>query len=600
MAKQYDGSINIDTRVDTQGMTQGVANVKRSLTGIGKIMSGIGTAASKVGRIIGNVIFTALIAVTIALQVIVAIITAAISLVTVIGLAFRKFVSTIATGAVEGSYMKEQFQQMDQTFRDLKGTFTALFSPLWIAILPVVTEIVNWFIKMLNIVQMVIAALLGQKTVMQYVAGSAKDMAQDTEDAQDAAEGALAAFDAINVLQMDKSPTNPNEGAAGEFIEVPIEGSILDWADKLKTQIADIYNNIKTTAIEMWDWITDKWGKFSAWFWTYIGSPIKERAIIAWNWLKIAANQTWNWMVKTWGAFSSWFLTKVWTPFKERAISTWERTRIAANQAWNGIISIWNKVVGWYFNNVWNPLASAAIKTWDYFSILAQNAWATISWIWGSVWSWFADNVWNPLKDTAGSVWDFFSEKAGAVLEFIKTIWGKLWGWYDENIISKLREGFGNVLDWIGEKFSSIFGGIETIVKNIVNHMIDMLNKLLSGAADVINALADILNATLGKVIPGWITIPHVDAPQIPKLASGAVIPPNAAFLALLGDQRSGRNLEAPEELLRQIVREETGAGREVTVKFAGSLAPLLRELKPYIDKENTRVGLNLAKEVSS
>ena len=27
----------------------------------------------------------------------------------------------------------------------------------------------------------------------------------------------------------------------------------------------------------------------------------------------------------------------------------------------------------------------------------------------------------------------------------------------------------------------------------------------------------------------------------------------------MLGDQKNGRNLEAPEELLRQIVREETG-----------------------------------------
>ena len=49
----------------------------------------------------------------------------------------------------------------------------------------------------------------------------------------------------------------------------------------------------------------------------------------------------------------------------------------------------------------------------------------------------------------------------------------------------------------------------------------------------------------------------------MPRLAQGAVIPANREFLAVLGDQKNGRNLELPENLLRQIVREESGGGRE-------------------------------------
>ncbi len=47
----------------------------------------------------------------------------------------------------------------------------------------------------------------------------------------------------------------------------------------------------------------------------------------------------------------------------------------------------------------------------------------------------------------------------------------------------------------------------------------------------------------------------------MPYLATGAVIPPNAPFAAVLGDQRHGQNLEAPESLIRKIVREEAGTG---------------------------------------
>ena len=46
-------------------------------------------------------------------------------------------------------------------------------------------------------------------------------------------------------------------------------------------------------------------------------------------------------------------------------------------------------------------------------------------------------------------------------------------------------------------------------------------------------------------------------AAPIPYLASGAVIPPNAPFMAMLGDQRNGTNLEAPESLIRNLFREE-------------------------------------------
>lgn len=88
--------------------------------------------------------------------------------------------------------------------------------------------------------------------------------------------------------------------------------------------------------------------------------------------------------------------------------------------------------------------------------------------------------------------------------------------------------------------------------------------------------------------------------PQIPYLATGAVIPPRAPFMAMLGDQSNGRNLEAPEELLRQIVREESGKEIEVntTVSFEGTLSQFIRMLYPEIKTEAHRRGNSLAKEV--
>ena len=66
--------------------------------------------------------------------------------------------------------------------------------------------------------------------------------------------------------------------------------------------------------------------------------------------------------------------------------------------------------------------------------------------------------------------------------------------------------------------------------------------------------------------------IPYLGNSKIPYLASGAVIPPNKEFLAVLGDQNKGNNIETPESLMRRVVREEVGnMGRniyEVPVKI--------------------------------
>ncbi|MEG2931856.1 MAG: hypothetical protein RR825_08705, partial [Ruthenibacterium sp.] len=123
---------------------------------------------------------------------------------------------------------------------------------------------------------------------------------------------------------------------------------------------------------------------------------------------------------------------------------------------------------------------------------------------------------------------------------------------------------------WEGVK--SIFGGVWNaivgLLKGVVNGIIDVVNAMTRGVTSALNGVIRGLNS-VRVTIPAWVpayggqsfgvSIPSVSAPQIPHLARGAVIPPNAEFLALLGDQKSGRNLEAPESLLRQIVREETG-----------------------------------------
>lgn len=82
----------------------------------------------------------------------------------------------------------------------------------------------------------------------------------------------------------------------------------------------------------------------------------------------------------------------------------------------------------------------------------------------------------------------------------------------------------------------------------MVNNIAQMLNSL---HIDIPDWVPGIGGGKLGFNIPTW------TPGQIPYLATGAVIPPNREFMAVLGDQKHGNNIEAPESLLRKIVREE-------------------------------------------
>lgn len=107
--------------------------------------------------------------------------------------------------------------------------------------------------------------------------------------------------------------------------------------------------------------------------------------------------------------------------------------------------------------------------------------------------------------------------------------------------------------------FSSIMSGLGDVLRAPINGIISMINQAINGINTLIrgaNKIPGVNISTIGK---------------IPHLASGAVIPPNQEFLAVLGDQRSGNNIEAPEGLIRKIVREESG-GKASTYRFVAQL----------------------------
>ena len=164
--------------------------------------------------------------------------------------------------------------------------------------------------------------------------------------------------------------------------------------------------------------------------------------------------------------------------------------------------------------------------------------------------------------------WDEIKAVAIECWNKIKDAWNKAGDWFHKNVTEPVGNFFSGLWDGIKGAFTKAFDFIKKAFKGYVNGWITMVESFINFFIKGINVLVRGINK-LSFNVPDWVpgiggnklgfNIPQVPQVQIPRLAQGAVIPPNQQFAAILGDQRHGRNLEAPEGLIRQIVREELG-----------------------------------------
>lgn len=216
------------------------------------------------------------------------------------------------------------------------------------------------------------------------------------------------------------------------------------------------------------------------------------------------------------------------------------------------VISKLEYVMRSLWSNAMKPLYEALLEVfvpaWDSVVAFVRNI--LLPW-WNklvSVLSFLWKNVMQPIVDF---LWDTFKPAFDSILRLVRNFIDDL-----KNVLKGAFEFISGVFegDW-----SKAWQGIKDVLTGIINRLIDGLNWVIEQPFNGINTvLRRLKSLEILKIKPfGWIN--EITVPQIPRLAQGAVIPPNAPFYAMLGDQRNGNNLEMPESLLRKIVREESG-----------------------------------------
>ena len=202
-------------------------------------------------------------------------------------------------------------------------------------------------------------------------------------------------------------------------------------------------------------------------------------------------------------------------------------------------------------------------------------------------------------KESYGAVKDALEDMQRDTLEAMKNIMGYIQSYWEsvvidtnltwETISRKVDTELSNMAgsaDIYGKQMADnlvrAIGGAETSIIRSLNNIISRVNGMVGNINNSIAGIESGFTFSYNVQLPNGgrrfgnyhLTLPRVNT--VPYLASGAVIPPRSEFLAVLGDQKKGNNLETPESLLRQIVREESGKGQNdgntynVTVNASG------------------------------
>ena len=216
---------------------------------------------------------------------------------------------------------------------------------------------------------------------------------------------------------------------------------------------------------------------------------------------------------------------------------------IVVHDNWDAIKSWWSGTAVPFFQMVWNYIVqfisniAAGIKEKvmlivNVIASVIRGSMSTISAVFNGIKNTIS-SILNAIKTTIISIVQSIVTGSTAPLQNMKTAW--------VNVFNTIKSSIVNIM-------SSMWNGIRNVINSILSGIQSMANNVINGINTVIRAMNAIPKINLSIPTVGQISIPH--------LAKGAVIPPNKEFLAVLGDQSSGTNIEAPLDTIKQALAE--------------------------------------------
>lgn len=419
----------------------------------------------------------------------------------------------------------------------LNGSLAVLGRTLYESARPYIEWILQALVKMVNILTQGLAKILGKNV------NEMKKLAQQTKKTGEEAKKATAGFDTLQTIDTSSGSSGSDSGVGTDF-------SALN--DGISNEIAVLMTILSGALLVLGVILT----------FTGVNIPL-GLGLIAAGALGMAAtiSASWNTM-----------------PQKTKDTITGIMAIGGALFILLGLVLILTGVgiplgIGLILLGASSIAGAVALSPGDTFVEKIRNLWQNVKRITKEFINWFSDKVLDGI----------FGESVGDALKKMFDSFCYLW----EDII----DFFGAVIDGDWKRAGKAFVNVLIDVLNILIQGITMPFKMMVGGVSKLTGVIGKLFDKNWEFDTSWTKVP-----QIPRLATGAVLPGGSPMLAWVNDQPKGQPyLEGSIDNIAAAFEKYLGSNpsrQNISINFTGSLAQLARVLAPEISTENNRASV--------
>lgn len=453
-----------------------------------------------------------------------------------------------------GKDLANALLQLQLSFGTMKYAIAEAVAPIASVFVPMINAAIQTVIRFADVtgqfLRGILAAVTGNKALAeasQEASKSQESLGKTVEKTGKAVRRSLAGFDQLQRLN---GPTGSGGSAGGE-VELPEEFVPEGISEKVQAVVDRVMAILAPLlAIDL--------------------TPLQTAFQSLGQSLKLTFEQAGEALGFFWQElmtpFIAWVLEELAPAFMETFAMALKTLRIALDPVIEGVGILWQAL---------QPLVAfigqavvTALENWrqrflelswvfyekkpvilGIFQNLAQavtQAWQVIGPILSTLQSHFS-TVFASVSDTVGTTIGYMLDMLYGITQFLSGVFTGSW--------------------------ETAWEGIKLFLKSAVNGIISLLNTMITRLAGALNAVVRTANK-LSFTVPEWVPVfggnrfgvnlPTVSAPQIPYLAKGAVLPAGKPFLAMVGDQRHGTNIEAPlstiQEAVALVMEDQTDA----------------------------------------
>lgn len=263
--------------------------------------------------------------------------------------------------------------------------------------------------------------------------------------------------------------------------------------------------------------------------------------------------ELWNGLVSGVNTIINGFISFIQTSFnniKNFITTVVFGIKMGITNAWNGILSVVSGITNTIMNvvlGIWNGIKSG-------ISAIITGIQTTITTIIEAI-STTVSNVFSTLSSVASSIWNGIKNAiTGAVTGIKNAIVTQFTNAY--NTVTGLFNNIAGFFAGIWNKISGTFSALGTTIGNAISGAVKTaINGVIGMIESIINKGIGLINSAIGAInkLPG-VSVSKLDLLNLPRLAQGAVLPPNQPFAAIVGDQKHGTNVETPLSTIQEAV----------------------------------------------